>query len=229
MLVTGSSRGIGLGLAKHFVSVGYHVLGCSRGQSEWESEHYEHTALDIADEASVGQWVRRGRARWKRIDALVCSAAIGPVSHPLAMTGTDLWRDVMRTNVDGTFFVCREVAKLMAAQRYGRIVTLSSMAAALHIEGTAAYSASKSAIVEMTKVLARELAPAGVTCNVVGISVVMTDMVAAMDPAVTERALARLTIKRPLTIDEVCHAVEFFCSRASSAVTGQVLQLGLVT
>lgn len=229
MLVTGSSRGIGLGLARHFVSVGYHVLGCSRGPSGWESEHYEHTMLDVADEPSVSKWVRRGRARWKRIDALVCSAAFGPASHPLALTGTDLWRDVMRTNVDGTFFVCREVGKLMAAQRYGRIVTLSSMAAALHIEGTAAYSASKSAIVEMTKVLAREMAPAGVTCNVVGISLVMTEMVTALGSSVTERALERLTIKRPLSIEEVCHAVEFFCSRASSAVTGQVLQLGLVT
>jgi 3-oxoacyl-[acyl-carrier protein] reductase len=229
MLVTGSSRGIGLGLAKHFVSIGYNVLGCSRGAAEWKSECYQHTVLDVSDEQGVIQWVRRGRVRWKRIDALVCSAAFAPATHPLVLTGTDVWHKAMRTNIDGTFFACREVGKVMAAQRYGRIVTISSMATALHIEGTSAYSTSKGAIVELTKVLARELAPAGVTCNVVGVSVVMTDMVAALGQGVTERAIERLTLKRPLSVEEVCHAVDFFCSRASSAVTGQVLQLGLVT
>jgi 3-oxoacyl-[acyl-carrier protein] reductase len=229
MLVTGSSRGIGLGIAKHFVSAGYDVHGCSRGSTEWESEWYQHTVLDVSDEQSVTRWVRQARSRWKRIDALVCNAAFAPATHPLSLTNTDIWQQVLRTNIDGTFFACREVARTMTAQRSGRIVTLSSMAAALHIEGTAAYAASKSAIVEMTKVLARELAPAGVTCNVVGVSVVMTDTVTALGQAVTERALERLTFKRPLEVEEVCHVVEFFCSPASSAVTGQVLQLGLVT
>lgn len=229
MLVTGSSRGIGLGIAQHFVSAGYNVHGCSRGEAEWESEWYQHTVLDVSDEQMVTKWVRHARTHQKRVDALVCSAAFAPATHPLYLTGTDLWHQVLKTNLDGTFFACREVAKIMAAQRSGRIITLSSMAAALHIEGTAAYSASKSAIVEMTKVLARELAPAGVTCNVVGVSVVMTDSVAALGQAVTERALERLTFKRPLELEEVCNVVEFLSSPASSAITGQVIQLSLVT
>jgi 3-oxoacyl-[acyl-carrier protein] reductase len=229
MLVTGSSRGIGAGIARHFVSIGYNVLGCSRGEVEWESEFYQHTVLDVSDEHDVIRWIRKARSEWKSIDALVCSAAFAPATHPLCMTGTDVWHKALRTNLDGSFFALREVGKIMTAQRSGRIVTLSSMAAALHINGTGAYAASKSAIVEMTKVLARELSPAGITCNVVSVSVVLTDTVAKLGPTVTEQALERLTFKKPLDVKDVCHAVEFFCSPKSSTITGQVLQLGLVT
>ena len=229
MLVTGTSRGIGLGLARHFVTVGYRVEGCSRGPAGWESEWYQHTSLDVGDEIAVAGWVRQARRRWQRIDALVCSAAFAPAAHPVCLTTTDLFHKVMRTNLFGTFFACREVAKFMIAQRRGRIITLSSMAAMLHIEGTAAYAASKSAIVEMTKVLAREVAPAGVTCNTVSVSLVRTDAVEELGETVVQRALDRLTISRALDVDEVCRVVEFLCAPESSAITGQVVQLGLVT
>jgi 3-oxoacyl-[acyl-carrier protein] reductase len=117
----------------------------------------------------------------------------------------------------------------MMAQRSGRIVTVSSMAAALHLEGTGAYAASKAAIVEMTKVMARELASSGATCNVVGVSMVMTEAVEALGETVIARALEKLTFKRKLAVEDVCNAVGFFCAPASGAITGQVLQLGLVT
>lgn len=229
MLVTGASKGIGLGLAKHFVLLGYTVCGCSRGPAAWESDHYHHTALDVSDEPSVRKWIFQARKRANRIDALVCNAAFVPAPQLLSMTESDVWHQTMKTNLDGAFFACREAAKVMTAQRCGRIITVSSMAAALHIEGTAPYSASKSAIVEMTKVLARELASAGVTCNTVGVSMVMTDAVDGLGDRAVKSALEQLTIKRPLRIEEVCHVVEFFCSPASASVTGQVIQLGLVT
>jgi 3-oxoacyl-[acyl-carrier protein] reductase len=228
-LITGASKGIGFALARHFLSLGYRVAGCSRGPSELNAEDYHHTLLDISIERDVAAWVRESRGRWKRIDALVCNAAYAPASQLLAMTRGEMWDKVMRTNVDGTFFACREVAKAMMLQRSGRIVTVSSMAAALHLEGTSAYAASKAAIVEMTKVLARELATTGVTCNVVGVSMVKTDAVDALGETVIARALDKLTFKRQLDVEEICNAVGFFCAPMSRSITGQVLQLGLVT
>jgi 3-oxoacyl-[acyl-carrier protein] reductase len=228
-LVTGASKGIGLELIRHFLTVGYVVEGCSRGSSGFSSDDYHHTQVDISEEQQVTSWVRSVKTRRQRIDVLVCNAAYAPASQLLAMTSAGLWNRVMRTNLDGTFFACREVAKVMTLQRRGRIVTVSSMAAALHLEGTGAYAASKSAIVEMTKVLARELAGVGVTCNVVSVSMVATDAVAALGETVIARALDKLTMKRALPAEEVCNVVEFFCSPRSCSVTGQVIQLGLVT
>jgi 3-oxoacyl-[acyl-carrier protein] reductase len=228
-LITGASKGIGLALAQHFLALGYRVAGCSRGDSTLDASDYNHTRVDVAIEKEVVNWVREIRRSWKRIDVLVCNAAYAPASQLLAMTQSEMWNRVMRTNVDGTFFACREVAKLMMAQRSGRIVTVSSMAAALHLEGTGAYAASKAAIVEMTKVLARELASSGATCNVVAVSMVKTDAVEALGETVIGRALDRLTLKRVLDVDEICNAVGFFCAPMSRSITGQVIQLGLVT
>lgn len=228
-LVTGASRGIGLALVRYFLELGYQVDGCSRGASTFDDPHYHHAQLDIGAETEVAAWVREARTRWKRIDVLVCNAGYAPAAQLIAMTGKAMWDKVMHTNVDGTFFACREVAKVMMLQRSGRIVTVSSMAAALHLEGTGAYAASKAAIVEMTKVLARELASVGVTCNVVSVSMVLTEAVEALGETVIARALDRLTLKRQLPAEEVCNVVGFFCAPLSRSVTGQVVQLGLVT
>jgi 3-oxoacyl-[acyl-carrier protein] reductase len=117
----------------------------------------------------------------------------------------------------------------MVPQRFGRIVNFSSIAVGLHSEGSSAYAASKSAIVELTKVLANELADAGITCNVVAPSVVPTDMLDTIGEDAVRESLGKLTLKRPLTIEEVCHVVAFLAAPESACVTGQVIQLGLVS
>jgi 3-oxoacyl-[acyl-carrier protein] reductase len=116
----------------------------------------------------------------------------------------------------------------MMAAGAGRIVTISSMAVGLHEEGTSAYGAAKAAIVEMTKVLARELAPHGITANVLAPSMYPSDAFAALGEKVQDRARAKLTIQRTLTIAEIANVVEFFAAPESRAVTGQVIHLGLV-
>ena len=228
-LITGTSKGIGLGLARYFLAQGYRVAGCSRSESPLVTENYLHTPLSVADEQATAAWVRGTRQRWGRVDVLVCNAGFAPATHLLAMTDRQVWDAVVRTNVDGAFFALREVARIMTKQRAGRIVTITSMAAALHLEGTGAYAASKAALVEMTKVLARELASSNVTCNAVGVSMVMTDAADALGETVRARAVEKLTLKRPLTVDEVCGVVGFLCSDAARTVTGQVIQMGLVT
>lgn len=125
----------------------------------------------------------------------------------------------------------REVSKVMILRGYGRIITISSILTALHEEGTSAYSASKSAVTEMTKVAARELAPRGITCNVISPSMIMTDPAQALaaNGDWQQRMLAKQTIKRPLTMPEICHVVAFLAAPESGCITGQVISLGLVT
>jgi 3-oxoacyl-[acyl-carrier protein] reductase len=146
----------------------------------------------------------------------------------MMLTSAETMEAVLRVNVAGTYNACREAAKLMLPQRYGRIVTVSSIAANLHSAGASAYAASKSAVVELSRVLAHELGDSGVTCNVVAPSVVQTAMLEGIGAEAVESTLAGLTLKRPLTMAEVCAVVDFLVSPASSGVTGQVIQMGLV-
>jgi 3-oxoacyl-[acyl-carrier protein] reductase len=229
LAITGTSRGIGLGMAQYFVQRGYQVAGCSRGQTELSADNYLHMTVDVTDEKQVRSWIRAIKGQYGRVDVLVCNAAVVPPAALLTSTSTATLDQVLKTNVMGTFLVCREAAKAMMLQRAGRIITVSSMAVGLHEAGTSAYSASKSAIVEMTRVLANELAPTGITCNVIAPSVFKASAVENLGEAVVAHALARLTIKRELTIEEICHVVEFFAAPESGCITGQVLSMGLVT
>ena len=228
MVITGTRTGIGRGMAEHFISKGYLVAGCSRGPATLESEYYEHAEVDVGDEQQVVAWIRSLRNRHHRIDVLVCNAGLAPASLLLTMTPGRVLEPLLRTNVCGTYYVCREAAKVMALRRAGRIITISSMAVGLHEEGTSAYSASKSAIVEMTKVLAKELAPLGITCNVLAPSMIMTEAVRALGDEVVARALSKLTIKRTVSWEEICNVVSFFAAPESGCITGQVLHMGLV-
>ena len=228
IVVTGTSKGIGYGIAEYFLGKGYNVAGCSRGVSTIEHDNYFHSRVDVAEENQVRDWVRSIKKRFKRIDILVCNAGYAPANLLMSMTPGTVLTDLLQVNIAGSFYVCREVSKVMLLQRSGRIITTSSMAVGLHEEGTSAYSASKSAIVEMTKVMAKELAPAGITCNVIAPSILMTDAVKDLGEDIIERALENLSVKRMVTIEEVCNILEFFSAPESSCITGQVIHMGLV-
>jgi 3-oxoacyl-[acyl-carrier protein] reductase len=227
-VITGTSKGIGKGVAEHFLSKGYTVYGCSRGESAVCAENYRHEILDVKDEDAVRIWVRKIKNIGGRIDVLMCNAGYAPANFLASMTTGKVLEEVLRVNVMGTCFISREASKVMMKQKSGRIITVSSMAASLHLEGTSAYALSKSAIVEFTKILAKELAPFNITCNVIAPSMYMTDGVEALQDKVIERALEALTIKRKLALKELLHVIDFYVSENSSAITGQVISMGLV-
>jgi len=220
---------MGRGMAEFFLARGYVVCGCARSESSLATPGYEHTVLDVGDAEKVRAWVRGAFRKHGRIDVAICNAGLAPAALLMTMTGADVLEPVLRANVAGTYHVCREVARTMMSRGSGRIITVSSMAVGLHEEGTSAYAASKSAIVEMTKILAKELAPAGITCNVLAPSMYETDAVAALGEPVKAKALEKLTIKRPVTLEEICNVVSFFVAPESGCITGQVVHMGLVT
>lgn len=228
IVITGTSKGIGRGVAIYFLDKGYCVAGCSRSATTIEHDNYFHTTVDISIEDQVRNWIRSIKNKFYRIDILVCNAANAPANLLMSMTSGKVLTDLLQVNIAGSYYVCREVSKVMILQRSGRIITTSSMAVGLHEEGTSAYSASKSAIVEMTKILAKELAPAGITCNVIAPSMLMTEAVENLGQEIIERALNKLTIKRTVTIEEICSIINFFAAPESSSITGQVIHMGLV-
>lgn len=229
MVVTGTSRGIGRGVTEHFLARGYRVAGCSRGLATLTADGYQHAQVDVGDEEAVRAWIKSVRRTWGHIDVLVSSAALAPANLLMMTTSGAVLEELLRTNIAGTYYVCREAAATMTLQRAGRIITMSSMAAALLDEGTSAYAASKSAVVTMTKVLAKELAPLGITCNTIAPSMVETGALEALGEAVVARARERLTLKRTVSIEEICHLVAFLAAPESACITGQVIHMGLVS
>lgn len=226
-LITGASRGIGRGLAECLLAAGFRVAGCSRGEAPPIDGDYEHTCIDIADEKAVQGWVKGVARSHQRIDVLVNNAG-DYAQIPAVLTSGETLEKLMRVNYMGSFIASREAAKIMVRQRSGRIINMASMACGLHSEGASAYAASKSAVIEYSKVLAKELAESNVTVNVVAPSMVDTGMLEELGEKSRESALQSLTLKRSCSLEEVNHVVMFLASDLAACVTGQVIYLGLV-
>ena len=228
VLITGTSRGIGLGLAEHHLARGDVVWGCSRAPAALRHEGYTHHELDVADERAVVAMVRAAVRRHGRIDVLLNNAGIASMNAALLSTA-DTARAVFATNFHGTFLFCRETAKAMVRQKSGRIVNVTTVATPLRLEGESLYAASKAAVESFTRILARELGPAGVTVNAVGPTPVPTDLIRQVPKAKMDALLARQAIPRFGAVADIVNVVEFFLAPASDFVTGQVVYLGGVS
>ena len=225
MLVTGTRKGIGRHLAEHYVGAGYAVVGCSRKPADLEIDGYEHHCLDVADEPAVKAMFAAVSKRHGRLDVLVNNAGIASMNHSL-LTPKSTVEAIFDTNVVGPFLCSREAARLMQKRRFGRIVNLSSVALPLKLEGEAVYAASKAAVVALTEVMARELAPLGITVNAVGPGPTDTDLIKAVGPDRIAALVERLPLKRMSVFDDVVNVIDFLIAPASGAVTGQVIYLG---
>jgi 3-oxoacyl-[acyl-carrier protein] reductase len=217
ILITGARKGIGRDLALHYLGRGARVVGCSRQPSDLEADGYWHHCLDVGDEAAVRRLLAEVRERHGGLQALINNAGIAAMNHAL-LTPMDTARRILDTNVAGTFLLCREAARLLRSASHARVVNLTSVAVPLRLEGEAIYAASKAAVEALTRILARELAPLGITCNAVGPTPIETDLLVA------RQAIPRLG--RPA---DVANVVDFFLRPESDFITGQVIYLGGVS
>jgi 3-oxoacyl-[acyl-carrier protein] reductase len=142
------------------------------------------------------------------------------------LTPTATVERIMATNFRGTFLVCREAAKLMRRREYGRIVNVSTIAVPLRLEGESIYAASKSAVETFSRVLARELADFGITCNVVAPTPIETDLIRGVPQEKIDLIINQLAIKRLGRFEDVANAIDFFVKPESDYITGQVIYLG---
>jgi 3-oxoacyl-[acyl-carrier protein] reductase len=228
IVITGTSRGIGRGLAGHFLRKGEVVCGCSRKPASIRHKNYRHFLVDVADEKAVVSMIRGVVTEHGRIDVLLNNAGIAAMNHAL-LTPDAVARNIFATNFHGTFLFCREAAKVMLRYKSGRIVNFATVATPLRLEGEAIYAASKAAVESFTQVLARELGQTGITVNAVGPTPVPTDLIKSVPQAKMDALLARQAIPRFGSIKDVINVVDFFLAAESSFVTGQVIYLGGVT
>jgi 3-oxoacyl-[acyl-carrier protein] reductase len=224
-LVTGSRTGLGKFIAESLAGRGYRVVGCSRQPAEWTIEGYEHVLADVSDEKQVLALLAHVRRGYGRLDVCINNAGIASMNHALLVPAQTIQR-VLSVNVQGTFLVARESAKLMQKRKNGRIVNFSTIAVPMRLEGEALYAASKGAVETLTRVLAREFAPMGITVNAVGPTPIDTDLIRNVPDAAIQKLVDRLAIQRKGEPADVMNVVDFFLRRESGAITGQVIYLG---
>lgn len=228
MLITGARKGIGRALAQHYLAQGYQVVGCSRGPADFEAEGYTHHCVDVRDETGVQRMLADVRQQQGGLRALINNAGVAAMNHAL-LTPMATVRHVFETNVAGTFLLCREAAKLLRSTAHPRIVNFSSIAVPLRLAGEAVYAASKAAVETLTRVLAQELAPLGITCNAVGPGPIKTDLIRSVPDEKIERLLKAQAIPQLAQPQDVANVIDFFLRPESDLVTGQVIYLGGVS
>ena len=228
-LVAGAASGIGQSAAKGLASAGARVVcadvnadgAAATAASIRESGgSAESIALDVTDEAAVGEAIRKVGT----LDILVSTPAVN-VRKPLLNYTAEEFDKVLRLNLKGNFLIAREAGRVMAAQKRGSIILLSSIRSITVEPGQGAYAATKAGIVQMARALAAELGPSGVRVNCVAPGVVETPLTMPIKskPDWYNAYAAKNALGRWASSDEMAGPIVFLASDASSYMTGAVL------
>ena len=224
-LITGTRKGIGKYLVEHYVNLGHKVVGCSRSAPDWEMDGYKHYLADVSDEKAVINIFSSIRKDYGKLDNLINNAGIASMNHAI-LTPISSVHNVLNTNFVGTFLFCREAAKLMQRNRYGRVVNFSTVAVPLNLAGEAVYAASKAAIVSLTKTLASEFAQWDITVNAIGPTPIETDLIRNVPEQKMNELLKKQAINKKGSFADVSNVIDFYIKPESSFITGQVIYLG---
>jgi 3-oxoacyl-[acyl-carrier protein] reductase len=225
MLITGSRKGIGKYLTDYYVEKGYIVIGCSRGNIDLEIDNYKHYCLDVTDEILVKNMFSEIRKEYGRLDILINNAGTASMNHIL-LTPLNKTKEIINTNIIGTFLFCREAGKIMKKNKYGRIVNFTSIGTKLKIEGEAIYTASKAAVENFTEVLSKEYSKFGITVNAIGPTPVKTDLIRSVPKEKIDNIINRLAIPRLTENRDISNVIDFFIMIESNYITGQTIYLG---
>jgi 3-oxoacyl-[acyl-carrier protein] reductase len=230
--VTGGSRGIGRAVAVALAAAGNRVAFCyARDEdgakvttSEIEAADADALAIraDVGDRDAVKSAFDQIEAAWSPVELLVNNAGVNRDGLVVRMSD-DAWDDVLRVNLTGAFAAIRRAAGPMMRARFGRIVNVSSVVGASGGPGQTNYAAAKAGLLGLSRSVATELAPRGITCNVVAPGPIVTTMTEGLGDEWQNQAKAAVPLGRFGTPEEVAAAVSFLCSDAAGYVTGALV------
>jgi NAD(P)-dependent dehydrogenase (short-subunit alcohol dehydrogenase family) len=228
-VVTGGASGIGFAIARRLAASGATVaiwdLDETAGRTAAAALSGSSAVVDVADVASVASAVQATLHAVPAIDILVNNAGITGPNDKLWDYPVEAWEKVFAVNVHGVFHCCRAVVPLMRARNYGRIVNIASVAGKDGNPNASAYSASKAAVIGLTKSLGKELADTGVRVNCVTPAAVRTPLFAQMTQQHIDYMLAKIPLGRFGEPDEIAALVAWLATEECSFSTGAVFDL----
>jgi 3-oxoacyl-[acyl-carrier protein] reductase len=228
VLITGGSRGIGLGCARHFQALGDRVAVTYRTEPPAELSGGPGTAdllpvaCDVRDPAQVDSAFAGVEQALGPVEVLVANAGVTKDVLLLRM-GEDAWNEVIDTNLSGVYRVVRRGLGPMVRAHRGRVVLMSSVVGFFGSPGQVNYGAAKAGLVGLARSLAREVGSRGITVNVVAPGVVDTDMIASLGEQRVDQLLALVPLGRRASPADVAGAVAFLASDDAAYITGAVL------
>ena len=230
-VVTGGATGLGYGIAQRLLASGGSVTLWDRNEDAAAKAAAQlgpgalAVGVDVSQEASVDKALAATLAHAPRVDALINSAGITGPNTKLWDYPVDAWRQVMDVNINGVFICCRAVTAHMREQGYGRIVNIASVAGKEGNPNASAYSASKAAVIGLTKSLGKELADTGIRVNCVTPAAVKTAIFDQMSAEHIAFMLSKIPMARFGTVEEIAALVGWLCTEDCSFSTGAVFDL----
>ena len=233
VVVTGGSRGLGLGIARRLVEAGYRAIAVARKETPVLASAMEHAErerpgsfafvpFDLAEIDDLSRLVKRLRNDYGPIYGLVNNAAVG-FDGALAIMRTAQIEQLVRLNTLSPIVLTKYVVRAMMADGGGRIVNVASIIGFTGYSGLSVYGATKASMLGFTRSLAREVGRMGVNVNAVAPGFVETDMTQGLDEARREQIARRSALRRLPDVDDVANAVEFLLGDKAKSITGTVL------
>jgi 3-oxoacyl-[acyl-carrier protein] reductase len=232
-VVTGGSSGIGLSISKVLLNAGARVIIIDIDEKRFLnvqdeikkiSPEFDFYEADIKNSDKISEIIQKIISKESKIDILVNNAGIVKDGLLIRMSDED-WLDVINVNLNGMFYITKNVLKHMVKAKSGRIISIASVIGEIGNTGQANYAASKAGIIALTKSIAKEYAARGILANAIAPGFIKTVMTDKLPEDIKDAIKKSIPLNKIAEPEEIANAVLFLCSELSSYITGSVLNV----